>query len=49
MISMRPNIRRDDDSEQFDDLRKSFEDGIRRMEEDDDEDSDEEREDWNKK
>jgi hypothetical protein len=49
MISMRPNIRRDDDSEQFGDLRKSFEDGIRRMEEDDDEDSDEEREDWNKK
>jgi len=49
MISMRPNIRRDDESEQFDDLRKSFEDGIRRMEEDDDEDSDEEREDWNKK
>ena len=49
MMNMRPHLKRDeDDSEQFDDLRKSFEDGIRRIEEDD-EDGDEEREDWNKK
>lgn len=49
MMNMRhPRIRREDDSEQFDDLRKSFEDGIRRMEEDDDE-GEEEQEDWNKK
>jgi len=49
MMNMRnPRIRRDDDAEQFDDLRKSFEDGIRRMEEDDDE-GEEEQEDWNKK
>jgi predicted small secreted protein len=51
MMNMRPSTRRnqDEDSEQFDDLRKAFDEGIRRMEEDDDEDSDEEREDWNKK
>ena len=47
MMNMRhPRIRNDD--EQFDDLKKSFEDGIRRMEEDDDE-GEEEQEDWNKK
>lgn len=49
MMQMRPNMRRDDDSEQFDDLRKSFEDGIRRMEEDDEDDDNEEKEGWEKK
>jgi hypothetical protein len=51
MMNMRnPRIRKDDDYEQFDDLKKSFEDGIRRMEEDDDEDEDieEGKEDWKK-
>ena len=41
-MMMRPNMRRDDDdSEQFDDLRKSFEDGIRRMEDDEEDEGDE--------
>lgn len=49
MMNMRhPRIRKDDDYEQFDDLKKSFEDGIRRMEEDDDE-GEEEQEDWKQK
>ena len=49
MMHMRPpHLRKDDGSEQFDDLRKSFEDGIRHMEDDDDE-GEEEPEDWNKK
>jgi hypothetical protein len=51
MMNLRhPRIRKDDDDEQFDDLKKSFEDGIRRMEEDDeDEDSEEgQQEDWKK-
>lgn len=51
MMFRPPNMRRQrgDDTEQFDDLRKSFEDGIRRMEEDDDEEGDEEPEDkWKK-
>ena len=43
MMFRPPNMRRPkgDDSEQFDDLRKSFEDGIRNMEEDDDEEGEE--------
>jgi hypothetical protein len=43
MMFRPPNSRRgkDDDSEQFDDLRKSFEDGIRRMEDDEDEEGEE--------
>jgi len=50
MNTRRPRIRRDNDAEQFDDLRKSFEDGIRHMEEgDDDDEGEEEQEDWNKK
>lgn len=51
MMNMRPpRLRNQDDSEQFDDLRKAFDEGIRRMEEDDDEDedSDEGKEDWKK-
>jgi len=50
MMQLRPNIRRNrDDSEQFDDLRQAFDEGIRRMEEDDDEEGDEESEDkWKK-
>ena len=49
MMNMRhPRIRNDD--EQFDDLKKSFEDGIRRMEEDDEDEDSEEgpQEDWKK-
>lgn len=56
MTHMRPpHLRKDDGSEQFDDLRKSFEDGISHMEdesEDDDEGDDEgeeEQVDWKKK
>jgi len=43
MMFRPPNMRRSksDDTEQFDDLRKSFEDGIRNMEEDDDEEGEE--------
>jgi len=49
MMNMR-SPRMKDDTEQFDDLKKSFEDGIRRMEEgDDDDEGEEEQEDWNKK
>jgi uncharacterized membrane protein len=49
MMSMRPGLRRDeDDSEQFDDLRKSFEDGIRRMEEDDEEGEEDSDNKWKK-
>jgi hypothetical protein len=52
MMNMRPpRLRNEDDLEQFDDLRKTFDDGIRRMEEDDDEDNDSDegpREDWKK-
>jgi len=49
MMNMRPGLRRDiDDSEQFDDLRKSFEDGIRRMEEDDEEGEEDSDNKWKK-
>ena len=50
MTARPPRLRNQDDSEQFDDLRKAFDEGIRRMEEDDDEDedSDEGKEDWKK-
>ena len=51
MMNMRqPRLRNQDDSEQFDDLRRTFDEGIRRMEEDDDEDDDieEGKEDWRK-
>jgi NurA-like 5'-3' nuclease len=49
MMSMRPGLRRDvDDSEQFDDLRKSFEDGIRQMEEDDEEGEEDSDNKWKK-
>ncbi len=43
MMFRPPNMHRPkgDDTEQFDDLRKSFEDGIRNMEEDDDEEGEE--------
>jgi len=48
MMSMRPRNNQDDDSEQFDDLRKSFEDGIRRMEEDDEEGEEDSDNKWKK-
>jgi NurA-like 5'-3' nuclease len=48
MMTMRPGLRRDDDSEQFDDLRKSFEDGIRQMEEDDEEGEEDSDNKWKK-
>lgn len=49
MMNMRPNIRRDDESEQFDDLRQAFDEGIRRMEEDDEEEGDDDSENkWKK-
>ena len=51
MMNMRPpRLRNQDVSEQFDDLRRTFDEGIRRMEEDDDEDEDTEegKEDWKK-
>jgi len=51
MMNMRPpRLRNQDDSEQFDDLRKTFDDGIRRMEEDDEDEDSEEgpQEDWKK-
>ena len=44
-----PNIKRLDDNEQFDDLRKAFDEGIRKMEDDDDDEEGEEPEDkWKK-
>ena len=37
MMMRPPNIKRSGDNEQFDDLRKAFDEGIRQMEEDDEE------------
>lgn len=51
MMNMRPpRLRNQDVSEQFDDLRKTFDEGIRRMEEDDEDEDSEEgpQEDWKK-
>lgn len=51
MINMRPPHLRNlpEDGDQFEDLRNTFDEGIRRMEEDDDEDDNEPEEKWKKK
>jgi hypothetical protein len=50
MMFRPPNMRKGkDDTEQFDDLRKSFEDGIRHMEDDEDDEDDEGNEDPDRK
>ncbi len=43
-----PNIKRVGDNEQFDDLRKAFDEGIRQMEEDDEEEGEEPEDRWKK-
>jgi len=50
MMNMRPpNMRRSkDDLEQFDDLRKAFDEGIRQFEEEDDDEGEEQEDNWKK-
>ena len=51
MMTMRPPNTRNmlDDSDQFDDLRKTFDEGIRRMEEDDEDEGEEPEDKWKRK
>lgn len=48
MMMRPPNIKRLGDNEQFDDLRKAFDEGIRQMEEDDEEEGEEPEDKWKK-
>lgn len=49
MMNMRPpRLRNQDDSAQFDDLRSAFDDGIRRMEEDEEDEGEEPEDKWKK-
>jgi hypothetical protein len=48
MMMRPPNMRKLGDNEQFDDLRKAFDEGIRQMEEDDDDEGEEPEDNWKK-